>query len=131
MAEPDPKQPSPRWRHSTLRSCSFVQPSWKREVTEPERNLPAWFTDGYKRYCSMAQVDDCSCVIICSLQLSTISLFKAIAANSENEITRQNKEWIADNVWNKLNRYQLRDPKSGANSHLRRYETAVSVRQPL
>ena len=24
-------------------------------LTDPDRNLPAWFTDGYKRYCSMAQ----------------------------------------------------------------------------
>tara|TARA_Y100001954_G_scaffold183900_1_gene196286 strand:- start:307 stop:1173 length:867 start_codon:yes stop_codon:yes gene_type:complete len=25
-------------------------------LADPDRNLPAWFTDGYKRYCSMAQV---------------------------------------------------------------------------
>ena len=25
-------------------------------LSDPDRNLPAWFQDGYKRYCSMAQV---------------------------------------------------------------------------
>ena len=25
-------------------------------LADPDRNLPAWFTDGYKRYCSMAEV---------------------------------------------------------------------------
>jgi len=25
------------------------------QLADPDRNLPAWFTDGYKRYCSMAQ----------------------------------------------------------------------------
>ena len=24
-------------------------------LADPDHNLPAWFTDGYKRYCSMAQ----------------------------------------------------------------------------
>ena len=32
----------------------FNQPGSVR-LADPERNLPAWFMDGYKRYCSMAQ----------------------------------------------------------------------------
>ena len=32
----------------------FNQPGSVR-LADPDRNLPAWFTDGYKRYCSMAQ----------------------------------------------------------------------------
>jgi hypothetical protein len=32
----------------------FNQPGSVR-LAEPDRNLPAWFVDGYKRYCSMAQ----------------------------------------------------------------------------
>ena len=33
----------------------FNQPGSVR-LADPDRNLPAWFMDGYKRYCSMAQV---------------------------------------------------------------------------
>ena len=31
----------------------FSQPGTVR-LADPDRNLPAWFVDGYKRYCSMA-----------------------------------------------------------------------------
>ena len=33
----------------------LFNPPGSVRLAEPERNLPAWFTDGYKRYCSMAQ----------------------------------------------------------------------------
>ena len=33
----------------------LFNPPGSVRLADPERNLPAWFTDGYKRYCSMAQ----------------------------------------------------------------------------
>ena len=33
----------------------LFSPPGSVRLAEPERNLPAWFMDGYKRYCSMAQ----------------------------------------------------------------------------
>ena len=37
-------------------SVLLFNPPGSVRLAEPERNLPAWFMDGYKRYCSMAQV---------------------------------------------------------------------------
>ena len=34
----------------------LFNPPGSVRLAEPDRNLPAWFVDGYKRYCSMAQV---------------------------------------------------------------------------
>ncbi len=33
----------------------LFNPPGNVRLADPDRNLPAWFTDGYKRYCSMAQ----------------------------------------------------------------------------
>ena len=33
----------------------LFNPPGSVRLADPDRNLPAWFTDGYKRYCSMAQ----------------------------------------------------------------------------
>ena len=33
----------------------LFNPPGSVRLADPERNLPAWFMDGYKRYCSMAQ----------------------------------------------------------------------------
>ena len=33
----------------------LFNPPGSVRLAEPDQNLPAWFTDGYKRYCSMAQ----------------------------------------------------------------------------
>ena len=37
-----------------FRRCASFQSAWKCAIADPDRNLPAWFTDDYKRYCSMA-----------------------------------------------------------------------------
>ena len=34
----------------------LFNPPGSVRLADPDQNLPAWFTDGYKRYCSMAQV---------------------------------------------------------------------------
>ena len=34
----------------------LFNPPGSVRLTDPDSNLPAWFVDGYKRYCSMAQV---------------------------------------------------------------------------
>jgi hypothetical protein len=34
----------------------LFNPPGSIRLTDPDSNLPAWFMDGYKRYCSMAQV---------------------------------------------------------------------------
>ena len=34
----------------------LFNPPGSVRLTDPDRNLPAWFMEGYKRYCSMAQV---------------------------------------------------------------------------
>ena len=34
----------------------LFNPPGSIRLSDPDRNLPAWFMDGYKRYCSMAQV---------------------------------------------------------------------------
>ena len=33
----------------------LFSPPGSIRLAEPDRNLPAWFTEGYKRYCSMAR----------------------------------------------------------------------------
>ena len=45
----------------------LFNPPGSVQLTDPDRNLPAWFTDGYKRYCSMAQV--------CHFRLGVVYLF--------------------------------------------------------
>ena len=37
-------------------SVLLFNPPGSVRLADPDRNLPAWFMDGYKRYCSMAQV---------------------------------------------------------------------------
>ena len=75
--------------HSTLRCRNLLfSPPGSVRLADPERNLPAWFMDGYKRYCSMAQSLSFSTVRIlfvhCNYPAQFRHLSQHLAANKNN-----------------------------------------------